>query len=109
MEAGVNGFSPMEIQASGMGPVELRKKYPHLLLYGGIDKRVLARDRQAVCDEVLSKVPFMIERGGYIPIMDHQIPPDALFANYVYYWEVLKAVAEGRPVPAPSVRSFSQR
>lgn len=109
LEAGVNGFSPMEIQASGMGPVELRKKYPHLLLYGGIDKRVLARDRQAVYDEVMSKVPFMIERGGYIPIMDHQIPPDAEFANYVYYWEVLKAVAEGRPAPAPSVRFFPQR
>ena len=47
----------------------------------------------------------MIERGAYIPIMDHQIPPDASFDNYVYFWDVLKAVAEGRPVPEPAVVS----
>jgi uroporphyrinogen decarboxylase len=104
-EAGVNGFSPMEVQAGGMGPMELRQKYPDLLLYGGIDKRVLAQDRKAVYGEVMSKVPYMVERGGYIPLMDHQIPPDALFANYVYYWEVLKAVAEGRSAPQPAQRT----
>jgi uroporphyrinogen decarboxylase len=104
MEAGVNGFSPMEIQSEGMGPAELRAKYPDLLLYGGVDKRVLARDKQAVYDEVLRKIPVM-DSGAYIPIMDHQIPPDARFDNYVYYWEVLKAVAEGRTPPDPADRT----
>ena len=42
---------------------------------------------------------------GYIPIMDHQIPPDARFENYVYYWEVMKAVAEGRTPLKPVERT----
>ncbi|MBT7861191.1 MAG: hypothetical protein HN712_12795 [Gemmatimonadetes bacterium] len=102
MEAGVNGFSPMEAQAEGSGPVELRARYPDLLLYGGMDKRALARDRQAVYDDVMMKVPAMIESGGFIPTMDHQVPPDASFENYCYYWDLLKAVAQGRSQPDPA-------
>ena len=102
MESGVNGFSPMEVQAEGSGPVELRNKYPGLLLYGGMDKRALAKDRQAVCDDVMAKVPLMIERGGFIPTMDHQVPPDASFENYCFYWDLLKSVAEDQKKPDPN-------
>ena len=102
IESGVNGYSPMEVQAEGMGPLELRARYPELLLYGGIDKRVFALDRRAVYDEVMGKVPTMIERGGYIPTVDHGVPPDASYDNYAYHWEILQAVCEGRSVPEPA-------
>jgi len=48
------------------------------------------------------KVPAMIESGGFIPTMDHQVPPDASFENYCYYWDLLKAVAQGRSQPDPA-------
>ncbi len=102
LDAGVNGFSPMEVQAKGLGPVELRAKYPELLLYGGMDKRALARDRRAVYDDIMAKVPAMIDSGGFVPTMDHQVPPDASFDNYCYYWDLLKAVAEDRQKPEPN-------
>jgi len=99
LEAGINLHYPLEV-AAGMDPVALRKKYgKDLLMWGGIDKRVLAQDKAAVRREVLSKAPFLIEQGGWIPGIDHAVPPDASFANYMYYLELVRAVAEGRPLP----------
>jgi uroporphyrinogen decarboxylase len=100
LEAGINLIYPLEV-ASGEDPVALRKKYgKDLLIWGGIDKRVLAVDKAAIRREVLSKTPFLIEQGGWIPGIDHSVPPDASFANYMYYLEVVRAVCEGRPVPS---------
>ena len=97
MECGVNGFSPMEVAAGGKGPVALRQEYGRdLLLYGGMDKRVLAQDKKAVEKEVLGKLPYMVEKGGYIPTIDHSIPHDASFVNYVYYRQLIRDVAEGK-------------
>jgi len=99
LEAGINLIYPLEV-ASGEDPVALRKKYgKELLIWGGIDKRALAKDKAAVREEVLSKAPFLIEQGGWLPGIDHAVPPDVPFENYVYYREVVRAVAEGRPVP----------
>jgi uroporphyrinogen decarboxylase len=91
IEAGFAGFGPMEVQAHGTGPVGLRKRFGRdLFLIGGIDKRVLALDQRAVRDEVLGKLPWMLEHGGgYIPMIDHAIPPDASYANYAYYRELV--------------------
>jgi uroporphyrinogen decarboxylase len=91
IEAGFTGFGPMEVQAHGTGPVGLRKRFGReLFLIGGIDKRVLARDQRAVRDEVLGKLPWMLDHGGgYIPMIDHAIPPDASYANYLYYRELV--------------------
>lgn len=84
LEAGVNGVSPCEI-AAGMEPVKLREKYPRLILMGGIDKRELAKDKEAIEHEVLSKVPYLINTGGYFPGVDHGVPPDISLANFKYF------------------------
>ena len=57
-----------------------------LLMTGGIDKRVLARDRQAIDAELAARVP-VAAGGGYIPHLDHGIPHDVPYANFAYYWE----------------------
>lgn len=94
IEAGVDAISPCEI-AAGNDMLELRKKYPSFGLFGGIDKRELAKDKKAIDQEVMSKVPFLIEKGGYIPHVDHAIPPDVPLENYLYYREVLTRVVYG--------------
>jgi len=99
LEGGVNMVYPLEV-ASGEDPVALRKKYgKDLVLWGGIDKRVLAQDKAAIDREVQAKVPFLIEQGGWLPGIDHAVPPDVPLENYVYYFESVKAIAEGRPLP----------
>ncbi len=100
IEAGVDGMSPCEI-AAGNDILKLRKQYPAFVLFGGIDKRALAVDKKAIYEEVVSKVPQMIEKGGYIPHIDHAIPPDVPLRNYLYYRELLTRLAYGEPVSEP--------
>ena len=55
---------------------------------GGIDKRALARGRRAIDEELYRHVPKLLEDGGYIPTVDHAIPPDISYDNWMYYLEV---------------------
>jgi uroporphyrinogen decarboxylase len=85
LESGINGVYPMEV-AAGMNVVKLRAEYGcDLLMTGGIDKRALARDRQAIDAELEAKIP-LVEKGGYIPHVDHAIPHDVPYENFLYYW-----------------------
>ena len=94
LEAGVTGLRPFEI-AAGCDPVATRRKYgKNLIIQGGIDKRALARDKQAIEREVLSKVPWLCLQGGYFPQVDHLVPPDVSMENYTYYSGLMRAVVE---------------
>ena len=91
LEAGINGVYPLEV-AAGMDVAALRKEYGRdLLMTGGIDKRVLARDRKAIDRELQARIPVAVE-GGYIPHLDHAIPHDVPYANFVYYWQKKKGM-----------------
>ncbi len=94
MEAGVDGIWPLE-RASNVDPVLLRREYGRdLLLWGGVDKRELAKDEQAI-DVHLRHLAPLIEEGGYIPTVDHTVPPDVPLANFCYYMERKKALLRG--------------
>jgi len=84
LEIGMDVMSPFEI-AAGNDVVEIAKKYPNLVMCGGIDKRILADGKEAI-DEYLQRViPFMVKRGGYIPTCDHGVPDNVSYENYMYY------------------------
>jgi uroporphyrinogen decarboxylase len=86
IEAGVTCLWPLEC-ASGMDPVALRREYPTLNLVGGIDKRELAKDRAAIDRELESKILPLRDQGGYLPLVDHTVPPDVSLDNLRYYLE----------------------
>ncbi len=93
LEAGINGVWPLEA-AAGMNPVTLRQRYGRsLLLVGGIDKRELSRGRAEVRAEVERIVPSLYGEGGYIPTVDHSVPPDVPFSNYQYFRSLLAELA----------------
>ena len=100
LEAGVDAISPVEI-AAGNDVIQLREEYPRLGMLGGIDKRELAKDRKAIYQEVISKVPVMLEKGGYIPHVDHGIPHDVPLVNHLYSRELLTNLALGKSVREP--------
>ena len=87
-EIGMDYMSPFEV-ASGSDVVAIRKKYPNLLMRGGIDKRILASGREAIAREVDRIMPFMRARGGYIPTCDHGVPEEVPFEDYIYFRELL--------------------
>jgi len=84
MEAGMNALSPFEV-AAGCDVVKIGKKYPNLIIRGGIDKRILAKGPEAILKELNRIMPEMVKRGGFIPSCDHGVPPDVSLSNYQYY------------------------
>jgi uroporphyrinogen decarboxylase len=94
IDAGINCNWPLE-SAAGMDPVKLRKEYgKDLALMGGIDKRELAKDKKAIEEELRRKVLPMLESGGYIPTVDHTVPPEVPLENFLYYLELKRRIAE---------------
>ncbi|MFH1007779.1 MAG: uroporphyrinogen decarboxylase family protein [Candidatus Latescibacterota bacterium] len=88
LEAGVDGFSPIE-RASNMDPIRLRKQYGNAFsMLGGIDKRVLAKGKKKITEEIERNVLPLIEKGGYIPMVDHAVPPDVSLDHFKYYLEL---------------------
>jgi len=82
-EGGIDGVYPLEI-AAGSEPAILRERYPDLALLGGVDKRALAAGPQAI-DRELERLLPVVEGGGYLPMVDHLVPPDVSLENYQYY------------------------
>ena len=94
IEAGVNMMYPFEVQA-GMDVREIRRKYGKTLaIQGGLDKRKLALDRNAIRKEVESKVPQLLKEGGYIASLDHNVPPDVPLENFEYYLNLVREISE---------------
>ena len=61
--------------------ITIGRQYPDLVIWGGIDKRVLAATSEQI-DEMLKRIlPVMRARGGYIPICDHGVPEEVPYEN----------------------------
>jgi len=84
MEAGVTGLYPFEVQA-GMDVARIREAFPRLQILGGVDKKEIAGGPARIEAELGRRIPGMVRRGGYIPMADHQVPPDVSWENYKYY------------------------
>jgi uroporphyrinogen decarboxylase len=56
---------------------------------GGLDKRVLKEGGDVMRREVDRVMP-LVEQGGYIPELDHSVPPDVSWKNFCDYIEYLK-------------------
>jgi len=89
LESGIDGITPCEV-AAGMDVVDIGRKYPTLIMMGGIDKRELAKDEKSIKAEVMYRVPPLLERGGYFPGVDHAVPPDISLSNFKYLSLLLK-------------------
>ncbi len=75
-----------------MDPRRLRREHGRdLVLDGGIDKRELT----AIETELQEKIPPLLAAGGYVPHVDHSVPPDIPYYNFMYYLE-LKLRLTGR-------------
>jgi uroporphyrinogen decarboxylase len=86
IEAGIDGMLPFEV-AAGMDIRRVAAAYPDLFIAGGLDKRELAKGRAAIDRELEAKLPAMFKRGGYLPTMDHHVPPEVSYADFQYYLE----------------------
>lgn len=99
LKAGVNTMFPVEV-AGGTDPIALRDRHgKELLLIGGVNKRALIAGKEAIRKEIARIAPH-VNQGGWIPHVDHRVPADVTFENYLYYL-AHKRDAFGIPEPAP--------
>ena len=85
-ETGIDGLLPFEV-AAGMNIVDIAREYPDLIIAGGIDKREIARGKEAIDRELETKLPPLFRRGGYLPTLDHHVPPEVSYKDFRYYVE----------------------
>ena len=83
---GLDAMCPFEV-AAGCDVVAIGREYPDLAVFGGIDKRVLGRGKEAIDEHLEYILPAMRKRGGYIPTCDHGVPEEVSYKNYLYYRE----------------------
>ncbi|MBN2449344.1 MAG: hypothetical protein JXR77_03080 [Lentisphaeria bacterium] len=86
LDAGVDTVWPLE-RASDVSPTRWRRRFGRSLrLWGGVDKRVLTRGPAAIRSHLREFVP-LIEEGGFIPTIDHTVPPEVSWDNFRFYME----------------------
>jgi len=94
IDVGITGIFPIE----AVNDLEkIRRDYPDLDLLGGFDKRVLfeGSDRQKI-DEELEKTKRVMDKGGYIPHIDHAVSEDVTWENFKYYRNRLNDMCSGK-------------
>ncbi len=90
VEAGLQVFNPVDT-ASGMDPVDLKRRYgKELALYGGISARDM-HDVEKSNAEIDRCVPVVAKGGGFIYHSDHSVPPSV---GLVRFQEILRRVRE---------------
>jgi uroporphyrinogen-III decarboxylase len=93
LEAGCTGLYPFEV-AAGMDVVEVREAFPKLQMLGGLDKRALADGPAAIDAELEAKVLPIMNKGGFIPHVDHAVPHDVCWSNLVHYRTRMRELIE---------------
>lgn len=94
LECGANAFYPFEVQA-GMDIIDIRKQYGNqFTIIGGLNKRALAISEEAIRKELDEKVPFMLDTGGYIPMLDHSVPTDIPLKLFRYYLHYVRSLGQ---------------
>lgn len=90
VETGVNTMFPIEVGTWLADIRPWRKQHGKALRgVGGMDKKVLARGFDAV-DAEIERIKELVDLGGFIPCIDHRIPPDAEWETVRYYCEQMR-------------------
>ena len=88
MDNGINMLWPFEVQ-SNMDVNKVRQEYPSLVIMGGINKKEIAKGGDSMKAEV-NRIAPLVEKGGYIPELDHSIPPDVSWPGYCEFINYFK-------------------
>jgi uroporphyrinogen decarboxylase len=90
----IDGIQPIEIAAHN-DPEEILTRYPGIHIHGGIDKRELRFGREQLRAEVALRYATARRHGGFIPHVDHGVPPDIPLRNFLYFVELARGFCDG--------------
>jgi uroporphyrinogen decarboxylase len=93
---GFNCLWAYEVSVEAMDYRDIRREFGRdLRLIGGIDLDALRTGKEAIRQEIETKVPPLVADGGYVPLADGRVREDVTFEHYAYYRETLRRVLEG--------------
>lgn len=84
VDAGIDGINPMERRAN-MHPVELRKRYPRLVLTGGMDNTDTLINGPVARVEAETREIIDLGREGGVIIGTHSVSPEIPLRNFMAY------------------------
>ncbi|MBM3500371.1 MAG: hypothetical protein FJX74_17070 [Armatimonadetes bacterium] len=88
---GIRCLAPCEV-AAGMSPSALRPQHGRALQFvGGLDKREIAKGRDAIDAEIARNRPVILE-GGYVPAIDHSVSADISYDHYRHFLDCVPAM-----------------
>ncbi|MEW6750890.1 MAG: uroporphyrinogen decarboxylase family protein [Candidatus Latescibacterota bacterium] len=90
----LDGISPIEI-AAGNDPEDILTRFSGIHIHGGIDKREMRFARPQLRAEVARRYATARRLGGYIPHVDHGVPPDIPLRNFLYFVELARGLCDG--------------
>ena len=91
LKRGFNSLWACEVNVEEMDYRRLRHEFGRdLRLIGGIDLDALRHGKEAIRREILEKVPYLLEEGGYVPLADGRVREDVSYENYRYYRTLLQ-------------------
>ena len=80
VDIGIDALNPLEVKA-GMDALAIKKEFgDRIVLHGGINA-VHWSNKDAIVEEIRTKLPVLKEDGGYIFSSDHSIPNDVSLEN----------------------------
>lgn len=92
LESGFDILFPVEVGKWGAGPAEMRRKFgDRLRMFGGVNKFILKESPDTV-RAYLTELKKETDKGGYIPIPDHRIPPEISLKQMQTYVEIFHEV-----------------
>lgn len=93
---GINGLYPCEVKA-GNDLFALRRQLPDFVLCGWLEKEVVNEGHEGLIrEEILRKVPPLLQQRFYFPNGDHGIQPPVTFPNLCKFMTLLHEVC-GNP------------
>lgn len=100
---GVNAIYPYEVKA-GNDLFALRERHPDFIFFGWLEKETINEGNEAKIEqEIMSKVPPLLEKGGYFPNGDHGIQPMVTFPNLCKFMTILHEVCNNPAGDFPQV------
>ncbi|MCE9616713.1 MAG: hypothetical protein K8T26_20755 [Lentisphaerae bacterium] len=97
LAGGVNCMFPVEVHA-GSDPLELRRRWPGILMQGGVCKMRIAEGKAAIRAE-MERLRPLVKEGGFLPGFDHRVPSNITLADYRYYLKLKRDLFGAGGVP----------
>ena len=64
--------------------MEMRRRWPGILMQGGVCKMKIADGKEAIREELERLLP-LVREGGFLPGFDHRVPANVTLEDYKFY------------------------